>query len=173
MPDSLVTNSATRLNEVFRSYEKVLVKGIGFGNLPIVRQPGIVEAFSPFAELYDREHFAHRLEEHDCPPMMVQEYFEREFDLRVSVIGDEVHAARIEKPAGLVDSRRLGVDQSFDFVDLPSKVIEQIREFMTRMQLSFGHMDFVQLQNNELVFLECNPEGIWAFYDEKNRISAS
>ena len=63
-------------------------------------------------------------------------------------------------------------EQSFDFINLPEKVTKKIHAFMKYFNLSFGHFDFIET-DDDYIFLECNPQGVWAFYDRDGRISDS
>jgi hypothetical protein len=52
--------------------------------------------------------------------------------------------------------------------DLPSQVEERISDFMRRVGLRFGRLDFLKTEN-EITFLEVNPNGQFGWLDEPGR----
>jgi hypothetical protein len=170
-PETYVSNDANLIEKVSISSDKILVKGIGFSALPFSRQPGVIQGFSPPAEVYPKEYLIKHFKENKGAPLLMQNYIERQFDYRISVIGERIIAAKIYKPPNIIDSRLLGEEQSFEIVKLPTELESKLTEFMGRSDLSFGHFDFVLNDDGEYIFLECNPNGMWAFYDENRKIS--
>lgn len=172
-PKSLLTNCPRAIQATFDGQTPVIVKPIGVSNLPLVRQPGVVEAFSPEVRAYAVEELVEFFEQHHSAPVLVQDFIERDFDYRISVIGSEIIAAKISKPEGLVDSRKLGINQVFELVDIPANLRSSLFAFMKRFALSFGHFDFMYDNEDRFVFLECNPDGMWVFYDREHCISSA
>lgn len=172
-PRSLLTNDDSAIDYHFKNSAKLLVKGIGINTLPIVRQQGVVEAFTPASKLYKKEYLTHYLRHNLCSPVFVQEYISGNYDYRIIVIGNSIFVVRIDKPNNIIDSRILGMEQNFSFIQVDDNIKTKLQTFMKRANIVFGHFDFVSIDGNDFVFLECNPNGMWGLYDEEWRISSA
>lgn len=87
-------------------------------------------------------------------------------DLRVTVIGGKVFCVRIDSPPGLLDWR-------YDYDALTYHVTEpwdgleaRVAAYLERFHLVFGCLDFALRNDGERVFLECNPNGQWAWLED-------
>lgn len=100
-----------------------------------------------------------------------QNYVEKEFELRVTVVGDKVFACRINSQAMTDDTGRIDWRQGYDYgmeqesFDLPVEVAGKCVEYLRLMGLSFGCIDFIVTLAGEYVFLECNPNGQWLWVE--------
>ena len=173
VPLSVATNDGSTVRDVFEKDQLVIVKAIGVANLPIWRAPGFIDGFSPSVQTYKAYELASILDENKPPPMLIQEYITRSNDYRVAVVGKDIHCMKISKPVDLIDSRKLGEKQVFEFVDIPLDTKEKLLLFLKKFNLPFGHFDFVEMNDGGMMFLECNPDGMWVFYDTDRRISRS
>lgn len=103
-------------------------------------------------------------------PMIFQQYIEPDHELRVTVVGDAVFAAKIiAADQGPFRDWRYGhVDGTFDATaatidaDLQAKCVQLTK----RMGLSYGAIDLIVDKNGKTWFLEINPNGQWAFIEE-------
>ena len=102
-------------------------------------------------------------------PVIFQEYVAADADVRVTVIGPWMFAARIETPPSgyAVDYRMDMAGARFAPLDLPAPVVQAIRSFMARLGLVYGALDFRRTPAGEYVFLEVNPAGEWRFVEER------
>lgn len=99
---------------------------------------------------------------------LFQERIAKTADIRVTVIGNKIFAARIESQtgAGHVDFR---LDYSVPIVNwtLPDDVTRKILELQRAFGLNFGAMDFCLDSQGEHVFLEVNPAGQFLWLEDK------
>lgn len=106
-------------------------------------------------------------------PVILQEAILARKDIRVGVVGHRVMASEIslqgtERDEEIVDFRyhetlqRYGgaVNAEFARHELPEEVAESCREFLRRLGLQYGMLDFLLTPEGEYVFLECNPKGM-------------
>lgn len=173
IPETIVTNNSVALREKFHSDDQLITKLIGVQSLPFVRQPGTVETFSPSIEVFSVQYLAEHFDAFAAAPVLVQKYIERDFDYRISVVGSKIIAAKIAKPRNVADSRVLGENQVFEIVTIPSDIERKLFAFMEECDLNFGHFDLIYRDDKKFVFLECNPSGMWAFYDRNDEISTA
>lgn len=96
-------------------------------------------------------------------PVQLQEKIHKKYELRVTVVGEEVFAAKISSQASShasLDWRRDQEDCSlYEAVKLPSEWIRSILELHEAFGLYYGAYDFICNDRDQLVFLEVNPGG--------------
>jgi glutathione synthase/RimK-type ligase-like ATP-grasp enzyme len=105
-------------------------------------------------------------------PHMLQEYVQKAFDLRVTVIDKNVFACRIDSQAFIeyaVDMRRGLADKRMrhDLISLPSTVSKLCVDIVASLGLRFGAIDLVQDSTGNFQFLEINPNGQWAWIQDR------
>ncbi|MCX9190166.1 ATP-grasp ribosomal peptide maturase [Carbonactinospora thermoautotrophica] len=89
-------------------------------------------------------------------------------DVRVTVVGDRVFAA-IARDAEL-DWRTRQDRLAWQPVEPPSETVKAMLAYLDRFGLAFGCFDFAVDHAGRWWFLECNPNGQWAFIQEKTGI---
>ena len=101
----------------------------------------------------------------------VQNYVEKQYELRITVIGDDVVACKIdsqlqEDATGKIDWRQ-GYEHGLrhEIISVPNNITEFCRVFLKEMKLNFGCFDFIVTPEGEYVFLECNPNGQWLWIE--------
>lgn len=105
----------------------------------------------------------------ELTPVIFQEYIEKMYELRVTCVGDNVFAAKIDSQA----SEKTRVDwRNYDFekvrhtaYDLPVHIKDRCLDLSKELGLKYGAMDFIVTPNNEYVFLENNPNGQWLWIE--------
>ncbi len=102
-------------------------------------------------------------------PCFFQLYVEKSHELRVTVIGDRVFAARIhsqDDPRTATDWRDMSADIPFEAAELPPAVERRCRELVQSYGLTFGAIDLIVTPGGDHVFLEINPVGQFLFIQE-------
>ena len=101
-------------------------------------------------------------------PVIYQRYVEKAFELRVTVVGDEVFAARIysqESDGGTIDWRHaLSASIRYEVHELDPDLADQCRRLARRLRLEFAGIDLIVTPDEETVFLEVNAAGQWAWW---------
>lgn len=102
----------------------------------------------------------------------VQEYIPKQYELRVTVVGEDVFAAKIlsqdlPEDKGKIDWRQ-GYDHglSFSACILPDNISNKCIMLVHALGLNFGCIDLIVKPNGEYVFLECNPNGQWLWIEQ-------
>jgi hypothetical protein len=109
----------------------------------------------------------------------VQEYVEKQFELRVTVVVDEVFACKIDSQAMDDDKGKIDWRQGYEhglkheIFPLPECVADFCIAFLQRMKLHFGCFDFIVTPAGEYVFLECNPNGQWLWIEMQTGMKIS
>jgi len=117
--------------------------------------------------------FLRRFHEYAPVPMIFQEEIEKVFDVRVTVVGNTVFATAIhsqEHPETAVDWRVWDVhdfDLRHEAIKLPVHLDELCRRITRHFNLKYSAIDIVTSDLGEFFFLELNPNGQWAWIEQK------
>jgi hypothetical protein len=156
VPDSLVTTSTAVAREyvlggptVLKSVQDLAVED---GDESLI---GFVDHVSE-ADLTDCE----------LAPVFLQRMVEKVADWRITVVGDVVFGARIEgHSGGPVDVRQNSSTTATRSADVPVRIADGCRTFLTRMGLRFGAFDFGEDRDGRFWFFECNANGQWGWIE--------
>ena len=116
------------------------------------------------------------LTEADAPalglaPLIIQAEVPKKYDVRVTVVGAQVFATAIwsqDNEETEVDWRRGSrPDLRHEAISLPDEVVAQCRELVRCLNLRYGAIDLVCDRDEELWFLEINPNGQWAWIENQ------
>jgi glutathione synthase/RimK-type ligase-like ATP-grasp enzyme len=103
-------------------------------------------------------------------PAMYQEYVEKAFELRVTVVGDEIFACEIhsqKSDSTLIDWRRYDFPSTPHLVhDSSPDLVRRCLELTKHYRLEFAAIDLIVTPAGETVFLELNPNGQWGWIEE-------
>ncbi len=117
-----------------------------------------------------------RLREKDAPhvrraPMILQREIQKGSDLRVIVVDDQLFATRIGSQAceeTNVDWRRgARSDLVHETMTLPNDMAEACIGVTRSLGLRFAAIDLVEDRSGHLWFLEANPNGQWAWIEQR------
>lgn len=100
-------------------------------------------------------------------PWFVQEKVIADYDVTVAVVNDKVFAYRLDRNSfDTPDWRKHIYSQklTWEFFNLSSMQEKAVIGFMQAAKLKFGRLDFM-MKDNQLFFLEVNPNGQWAWLD--------
>jgi ATP-grasp ribosomal peptide maturase len=87
-------------------------------------------------------------------------------DVRVVVVGEQVFSARITAPPGVVDWRAEYQSLTYQPVACPDGIRRALVRFLAAFGLNFGAFDFAVTADGGWWFLECNPNGQWAWLED-------
>jgi glutathione synthase/RimK-type ligase-like ATP-grasp enzyme len=167
VPDSLVTNDPAALRD-FRAQAEA----------PLICKP-IRSGYVPASTGRDSLFFTTLINDSDLDefgdggpePYLFQRLIEKDFELRVTVIGEEVFAVRLdsqEHEDTRVDWRR-GDQQRLQHTafDLPPAVRARCKALVTSYGLLFSAIDLAVDKHGRYVFFEINPDGQWAWLEQR------
>ena len=101
-------------------------------------------------------------------PTIFQEYISGSYEVRATVIGNEIFSARIanlkKSESDDIDSR-LNLDLPYEPYELPEVISDRIFRFMEKMGLVFGTIDLKITGQGEHVFFEINPQGQFLYVE--------
>lgn len=98
-----------------------------------------------------------------------QQEIAKEFEVRVTVIGDDVYAAKVDSQSDerrKVDWRNTSNNPIVWYKHIiPDDLANQCRQVVDHYGLRFGTFDFAFTPEGEYVFFEMNPNGQWAWLE--------
>ncbi len=170
IPDSIITNSADKVH----SFNSVLNTPMIFKTLSspdlaadTVSQSDVIHDSMPTTIITND--MLKQLDAVNLVPSHFQGYVEKQYELRVTVIGKEIFAAKINSQDDIrtqVDSRDLSASIDYQSIELPLKIKQQCFDFVASYQLNFSALDFIVTPQNEYVFLENNPNGQFLYIEQ-------
>lgn len=87
-------------------------------------------------------------------------------DVRAVVVGEQVFSARIIAPPGVVDWRAVYRSLTYEPITCPDGIHRGLVRFLAGFGLHFGAFDFAVARDGAWWFLECNPNGQWAWLED-------
>ncbi|MFA4793240.1 hypothetical protein [Leptospira kirschneri] len=107
-------------------------------------------------------------------PSIYQQFIDKEYDVRVTVIGNCAYSAFVESQENIetsVDWRKKRIP--FKRYNLPKEIQNQCVALVKGFGLSFGAIDLVKSKNGEYYFLEINPNGQWGWIESDTELPLS
>lgn len=100
-------------------------------------------------------------------PVLLQEEISRSADVRATFIGSKCFVADIKGDCSLVDWRDPDMSVRYSESSLTPDVRAMCEAMLGKLGLKYGAFDFVRTPDGELVFLEINPTGEWAWLEDR------
>jgi glutathione synthase/RimK-type ligase-like ATP-grasp enzyme len=161
VPDTLVTNNHVNLIRFIEDHKNnIIVKPIREGR--IRHKDGFKTIFT---NKIDSETIQ-KIKDFDLTPCIFQEYIEKEYEIRVTVVGNKVFSAKVDSQnyeETKIDWRKEKI--LFQPYQLPENISERCVALTKRLNVSFGAIDLIKSTTGEYIFLEINPNGQWAWLE--------
>ncbi|MCK6611821.1 MAG: hypothetical protein L6Q78_12375 [Bacteroidia bacterium] len=161
IPQTLITNSKQELKQFYSDCNHdIILKPIS--QTRIQYNEGSAFIFTnPIPEDYITN-----IESYDLTPCIYQKNIPKEYELRVTVVGDLVFSAAVYSQADEEtknDWRKKKL--KFEPVEIPNEIQQKCITLLKELDLKFGAIDLIKTPNEEYVFLEINPNGQWAWIE--------
>ena len=170
VPRTLVTNDPSEAKAFYDGERGAIVTKLlsqsGLDDMAIYTQPVTEQD----AERFDDVKYA---------PVLLQESVAKDYELRVTVVGDRVFAVAIDSQTHvetLHDWRRQTLHTNglpHRLVELPDRVSQFARDYLRQLDLQYGAFDFIVTPHGEYVFLELNPSGQWMWLERLTGVPIS
>jgi hypothetical protein len=170
IPRTLVSMDPTRIYDFYKELraagKRVIAKVVSPGP-PHADTPE--EQYSIFTTLLEDDDLRQGLAL-SCCPAIYQEYVEKKYELRVTVVGERVFACEIHSQATertRIDWRRYDLPNTPHLPHQPNPSLEAKCIAITKyFGLMFSAIDLIVRPDGEVVFLEMNPNGQWGWIQE-------
>ena len=165
IPLSYISNQSKQIKELQEiCNNNCIVKPIKSGNIKDLKNSKAI-----FTTKLKREQFAN-VEGIESFPLFIQENIRKQFDLRITVLADEVYTAQIHSQISKdseIDWRRGNRILEHRPHDLPIKIKNMCISLTQQMGLNYSAIDMVLDENGNYIFLEINPNGQWAWIEKR------
>jgi glutathione synthase/RimK-type ligase-like ATP-grasp enzyme len=163
VPRTLISNSPKRCREFYDSCDGAII----YKSLSGYMRPGIrghaYEAI--FTTIVSKNDFEGRLEAIRFSPCLFQEYVDKAYELRITIVGTTIFAAKIDSQKSeksSIDWRRYDLHTTpYSSFQLPEDVSDKLMKLMQHYNLSFGCIDMIVTPEGDFYFVEINPNGQW------------
>lgn len=167
VPETLISTDAARL-QAFARRHRCVTKGIV--NAFFIDGDKLRSAFTSLVDETDLFSY----DPTGCPTLL-QEAIVPQAVWRVVVVGSRVLGFRFHGPELLdeVDSRK--VDQIVDgeTAPVPEDVARNLLKMCRALNIEFASSDFIEDKSGQMWFLDLNPEGQWAFLEDRFEVRIS
>ena len=177
IPDTCFSNNKACIEVFAKRHDTVCLKSIDNDNIWFEDE---LREHVLYTQAVDRDELLALPEESFSQTVnYLQEYIEKEFELRVTVVGSRIFACKIDsqkmdRKSGQVDWRQgLDCGMQHSVYELPQSVMDFCVAFLERLHLNFGCFDFIVTPKQEYVFLECNPNGQWLWIEHETGMEIS
>lgn len=161
VPRSIVTNNYGKAVEFIRAHGECILKPIKSGFVCDDINPKVI-----FTSLITQRDISTLERINECPSYL-QENIVKIADLRVTVVGSSVFAAKIYSQATedtQIDWRKgENVNLKYETIDLGPELNEACIKLTRHLGLQFGALDFILDKKGNYIFLEINPNGQWGW----------
>lgn len=174
LPSTIVSNDRTQLIDFAEEHGNVMLK--------LMNQEFYCTGPNEYKGLFANKITALDLDDFSGPeenPVVLQKYIEKDYEVRYTVVGEEHYVCKIESQKSAIakdDWRRYDIANTpHTQIAPPPHINEAVTEFMKRLELPFGALDFIVTPSGDWYFLEVNPMGQWLWIEDLTglRISQS
>lgn len=165
IPRAVISNNIEMVKYIKNTYDNdLIIKPIKSGNM----KDGDIEK-AIFTTKISEEQFDN-IERIESFPIFMESNVHKIVDLRCTVVGNEVFVAEIHSQIeneSKIDWRRgKKVLEHREHV-LPNNIKKMCIELTQKLNLNYSAIDMILDENNDYVFLEINPNGQWAWIENK------
>ncbi len=167
VPDSIVTNNPEVLFAFWKKYDgKICTKTM---SVPVILSKN-EKAKVFYTSLLDHKDIEERAALVGTVPMLFQQYIEKAYEVRSTVIGNRVYSAAIHSQKSDLTKTDW---RNYDFpnvphfsMSLPTEVEDRLLSTIKKLGLNFAACDLIVTPDNEYFFLEANPVGQWLWIEQ-------
>lgn len=167
VPPTLVSQRPEVIREFARTMRRPLVAKLVSKGPPRAATPE--SQYVVFTEMLDDAALENDAVLALCPAIY-QPYIDKAYELRVTVVGGQVFACRIDSqasPRTRVDWRHYDLPHTPHLpYELPERQRSQCLALVDRLGLAFGAIDLIVTPDGNTCFLEINPNGQWGWIEE-------
>ncbi len=166
VPDTLLTQDSCKAISFFERHAgRIITKPLSNG---YVERTGIDDTII-YTNKVEREHIETAGGINSCPTLF-QELIEKESDVRITVVDNDLHAVKLhatdDDGKQRCDIRRNNMtDVAYEPITLPVEISRRLRRLVSYYQLRFGAIDMAIDSNKNWIFFEINANGQWAWLD--------
>ena len=163
IPETIITNSKNELKNFYEENNRnIIIKPISQTRIQYRESLAFIFTNVVTKKIIDK------IEEYDLTPCLFQKNIIKEYEIRVTVVDEEVFAAAVYSQ----DDEETKTDwrkKKLKFIEttLPFEIQQLCILILKKLQLKFGAIDLIKTPEGKFVFLEINPNGQWAWIESQ------
>ncbi|MDR0503616.1 MAG: hypothetical protein LBH16_09900 [Treponema sp.] len=161
IPKTIITNDKSRLNQYLKQNKKYCIKPLYLGYFELKKN-----TYIPYTAIIEKCDYDKIINY----PVFIQEYIEKQYELRITCIGDNIFPVKILSQSN--DNTKIDwrVDNCSSVEYTKTEINNELKSKCNRLlhcfNLNFACIDLIVDKNNKIYFLDLNPNGQWAWLDE-------
>jgi hypothetical protein len=166
IPDTMITNDVTQALSLFK-HDRVIYKTLSYF---------LSSKEAIYTNEIDQDQMLKAEQEIAMAPGIFQECIDKDYELRVTLVGDDFFIVRINSQLlneTSIDWRRKPGEELYESGDLTSNTKEKLLRFHKHFGLIYAAYDFIVDKKGNEIFVECNPSGQWLWLDNIFQMSIS
>lgn len=165
IPASTISNQFFSVNQfVNKCNRDCIIKPIKTGNMKDITNPKVIFTSKLDSTMQDN------IDRVEAFPLFIQKNIHKRYDLRCIVVDDEVFVAEIDSQNdrdSLIDWRRAKSYLEHREHLLPLQIKSMCIQMTKKLKLNYSAIDLILDENGNYIFLECNPNGQWAWLEKR------
>lgn len=168
IPRGIISSHVSKIRKHLIGYDKFIYKPLSYFIIP----PDKVLYATPMTKKEVEE----KRKSIELAPCIFQHYIQKSYELRVTIIGKKVFAAKInsqDSDESKNDWRRDQLNITYEKYELNDSLKVQLLSLHKSFDIFYGAYDFIVDEQNQVFFLEVNPSGQWLWIENKIGLSIS
>lgn len=161
LPDTIITSEPESVRQFYLSHHGQIVVKL-LASSPILDHVIYTNRVT--------EEYFQKIESVKYSPSIFQEIVPKQYELRITVVGDKIFPVKINSQDDAdtsLDWRRKPKLNDFQVkmeqTTIPDNISDAILNYMKSLDLRFGCIDMIVTPEGQYIFLEINPNGQWYF----------
>lgn len=169
MPMMCISNNKNLLSQAMREYESLIIKPLG--DYSIWYDGDNTYQFYA-TKVQTDELLANKEESFSQTVNFCENYIEKKYELRITVMGNHVFACKLDSQRQKNDTGKIDWRQGYEnnlvhqMIECPQNISRFCKDYLSHLKLNFGCFDFIVTPEDDYVFLECNPNGQWGWIED-------
>ena len=165
LPETLISNEKEKIEKFVHNHKRTLFK--------LMSQEIYDVGDNDFKGLYTNiisESDIVNFGETGENPIVLQEYIDKKYEVRYTVVGRQHLVCRIESQASdkaKCDWRRYDISNTPHYkMTPPDNIVQKVDRLLGELGLEYGALDFIVTPDDEWIFLEINCMGQWLWIEQ-------
>lgn len=162
VPETVITNDPDVVLELLAKHGKIVYKSLTTTDFS--------EGHWIWTTLLDGDNVKAYVDNIRRAPGIFQQFVPKQYEIRVTVVGDQLFPAKIITPPrgpGSIDWRLSEPENLVETATLDAKVAESLLQYNKSNGLIFAAHDLIVTPEGRTVFLECNRSGQYHWLEER------
>jgi len=168
IPDGIISNNSSEVQKKISGFKQVVYKPLSYYIVPPDR--------ILYSSIMTKDEVEHKSPNIEQAPCIFQEYIEKDFELRITIVGNKVFSVKIKSQQNNItkfDWRKDQINVDYEVFELPKGIKRKLINLHQKFEMFFGAYDFIVDPKGEYYFLEVNPAGQWLWLEEILNLSIS